>query len=36
MDKERKPAKKVRGAPAEGGVTKVLLCEDGNPSSTPW
>jgi len=28
MDKERKPAKKVRGAPAEGGVTKVLLCED--------
>ena len=28
MDKERKPAKKVRGAPGEGGVTKVLLCED--------
>jgi two-component system response regulator RegX3 len=28
MDKERKPAKKVRAALGEGGVTKVLLCED--------
>ena len=28
MDKERKPAKKVRGVPGDGGVTKVLLCED--------
>jgi two-component system, OmpR family, response regulator RegX3 len=28
MDRERRPAKKMRSAPGEGGVTKVLLCED--------
>jgi two-component system response regulator RegX3 len=28
MDKEKKTSKKARGAPGEGGVVKVLLCED--------
>jgi hypothetical protein len=28
MDKERKPSKKVRSAPGDGGLVKVLLCED--------